>query len=144
MKQKAEEFGLTVYTDPEDSSKADVVLLCVGEQAYAEWNGDTEDLQLTGALGLNGNAEAMEEARALGKPVITLIVAGRHVILGEEYNHWDAAVMCYLPGSEGQGVANVLCGKSHFRGKLPSPWYGSVDQIHTEECFLPQGYGLSD
>lgn len=144
LKQKAEEFGLTVYTDPEDSSKADVVLLCVGEQAYAEWNGDTEDLQLTGALGLNGNAEAMEEARALGKPVITLIVAGRHVILGEEYNHWDAAVMCYLPGSEGQGVANVLCGKSHFRGKLPSPWYGSVDQIHTEECFLPQGYGLSD
>ncbi len=144
LKQKAEEFGLTVYTDPEDSSKADVVLLCVGEQAYAEWNGDTEDLQLTGALGLNGNAEAMEEARALGKPVITLIVAGRHVILGEEYNHWDAAVMCYLPGSEGQGVANVLCGKSHFRGKLPSPWYGSVDQIHTEEYFLPQGYGLSD
>lgn len=144
LKQKAEEFGLTVYTDPEDSSKADVVLLCVGEQAYAEWNGDTEDLQLTGALGLNGNAEAMEEARALGKPVITLIVAGRHVILGEEYNHWDAAVMCYLPGSEGQGVANVLCGKSHFRGKLPSPWYGSVDQIHTDECFLPQGYGLSD
>ena len=144
LKQKAEEFGLTVYTEPEDSSKADVVLLCVGEQAYAEWNGDTEDLQLTGALGLNGNAEAMEEARALGKPVITLIVAGRHVILGEEYNHWDAAVMCYLPGSEGQGVANVLCGKSHFRGKLPSPWYGSVDQIHTEECFLPQGYGLSD
>ena len=143
LKQKAEEYGLTVYTDPADSSKADVVLLCVGEEAYAEWNGDTEDLQLTGALGLKGNEDAMEEAKALGKPIVTLIVAGRHVILGEAYNDWDAAVMCYLPGSEGQGVANVLCGKSDFRGKLPSPWYGSVDQIHTDECFLPQGYGLS-
>ena len=55
----------------------------------------------------------------------------------------NAMLMCYLPGSEGQGVANVLCGKKPFTGKLPSSWYASVDQIGTEECWLPTGYGLT-
>ena len=30
-----------------------------------------------------------------------------------------------------------------FTGRLPSPWYGSVEQIGTEESWLPKGYGLS-
>lgn len=51
--------------------------------------------------------------------------------------------MCYLPGSEGRGITNVLCGLTGFTGRLPEPWYGSVDQIGTEECFLPRGFGLS-
>ena len=50
--------------------------------------------------------------------------------------------MCYLPGSEGKGVANVLCGKANFKGKLPSPWYESIDQINTKECMFEMGYGL--
>jgi len=33
--------------------------------------------------------------------------------------------MCYLPGSEGKGISDVLCGCADFAGKLPSPWYGS-------------------
>ncbi len=140
---KAEEYGITVYTDTADADKADVVILCVGEEAYAEWNGDTEDLELCGALGLSGNKNAISEAASLGKPVITLIVAGRQVILGDDYNDWDAAVMCYLPGSEGQGIANVLCGAADFTGKLPSPWYSSTDQIESGDCWLEQGYGLT-
>ena len=51
--------------------------------------------------------------------------------------------MCYLPGSEGQGVADVLCGGVLFTGKLPSPWYGSLDQIGTGEAWLPRGFGLT-
>ena len=141
--EKADEYGLTVYTDPSDADKADVVLLCVGEIAYAEWDGDTEDLELCGSHGLSGNAKAIEEAYSLNKPVVTLIVAGRQVILGQDYENWDAAVMCYLPGSCGQGITNMLCGAKPFRGKLPSPWYGSVDQIGTDSCWLEQGYGLT-
>ena len=48
-----------------------------------------------------------------------------------------------LPGSEGKGVADVLCGDANFRGKLPSPWYSSLDQIGTDECWLDKGYGLT-
>ncbi|MBP5655198.1 MAG: glycoside hydrolase family 3 C-terminal domain-containing protein, partial [Clostridiales bacterium] len=121
-----------------------LVLLCVGEQSYAEWNGDTEDLELCGALGLPGNKDAIDEAGKSGKPTVTCIVAGRHVILDKkDYGNWDSVVMCYLPGSEGKGISDVLCGCADFRGKLPSPWYGSVDEIGTDKCFLERGYGLN-
>ena len=140
----AKDYGIEVITDPKEASKADVVLLCVGEQAYAEWNGDTEDLSLTGKLGLAENKQAMSEAEQLGKPVVTCIIAGRHVIIDEaDYKKWDSVVMCYLPGSEGKGISDVLCGCADFSGKLPSPWYGALDQIGTDKSFLKKGYGLS-
>ncbi|MBQ6465570.1 MAG: glycoside hydrolase family 3 C-terminal domain-containing protein [Oscillospiraceae bacterium] len=125
-------------------ARADLVLLCVGEQAYAEWNGDTEDLKLFGRLGLEGNADAIVMARELGKPTVTCIIAGRHVLMDEEdFSGWTGVVMCYLPGSEGKGISDVLCGFADFTGRLPSPWYGSTAQIGTDECFLARGYGLS-
>ncbi len=139
---KAAEYGIEVITDPARASEADTVLLVVGEEAYAEWNGDTEDLQLCGSLGLRGNEDAIREAKDLGKQVVACIVAGRQVIINDYYSDWDSVVMCYLPGSEGQGVADVLCGGSNFRGKLPSPWYSSVDQIGTGNAWLEKGYGL--
>ena len=140
FKAVAEEYGITVVSDP---NEADIVINFVGERAYAEWNGDTEDMELCGALGLPGNRKAIDEVRALGKPTVTCIVAGRQVILDKaDFDSWDSVVMCYLPGSEGQGVANVLCGGAGFTGKLPSPWYSSVDQIGTNECMFERGYGL--
>lgn len=139
FKAVAADHGITVTTEP---SEADVVINVVGEKAYAEWNGDTEDMALCGALGLDGNRKAIDEVRALGKPTVTCIVAGRQVILDQaDFDSWDSVVMCYLPGSEGQGVANVLCGDASFTGKLPAPWYSSVDQIGTNECMFERGYG---
>ena len=144
FEQKAGEYGINVITDKKDAENADVVLLVVGEDAYSEWEGDTEDMELCGTYGLSDNRKAMEEAASLGKPVVTCIIAGRQVIIDEnDYNNWDSVVMCYLPGSEGQGAADVLCGGSDFKGKLPSPWYSSVDQIDTDKCWLERGYGLS-
>lgn len=140
----AGDYGIEVITDDSKAAEADAVLLCVGEQAYAEWNGDTEDLALCGALGLPGNAVAIAKARALGKPTVTCIIAGRNVILDQaDYDSWDSVVMCYLPGSEGKGISDVLCGCADFTGNLPSAWYGSIEQIGTDECFLERGYGES-
>ena len=51
--------------------------------------------------------------------------------------------MGYLPGSEGQGVAKVLCGDADFTGKLPSPWYADDNGIETQTPWLECGYGLS-
>ena len=140
----AEEYGIEVITDKEEAENADVVLLCLGEQNYAEWNGDTEDMGLFGKLGLRGNSEARKEAKDLGKPTVTCIVAGRNVLINKRlYDDWDSVVMCYLPGSEGKGISDVLCGCSDFTGKLPSPWYSSLDQIRTDNCWLERGYGLN-
>lgn len=143
FRKHAGDWGIEVITDPAQAENADVVLLCVGEDAYAEWHGDTEDMALCGKLGLKGNRKAIEEAKALGKPTVTCIIAGRHVLLEPgDYSGWDSVVMCYLPGSEGKGIFNVLCGCTGFSGRLPEPWYGSVDQIGTEACVFRTGYGL--
>lgn len=140
----AADYGIEVITDADKADSADAVLLCIGENAYAEWYGDAEDPSLCGTCGLLQNRWAIDHAKSLGKPVAACIIAGRNVILDEsDYADWDSVVMCYLPGSEGKGISDVLCGCSDFTGRLPSAWYGSVDQIGTEECFLQRGYGLS-
>ena len=144
LKQICAEHGIRVVTGPEEADEADLVILCVGEKPYAEWLGDTADPSLYGPHGLSENSEAIRAARDLGKPTVTLIIAGRQVLLEDgDLDGWNSAVMCYLPGSEGTGIARVLCGEVPFTGKLPSPWYCSVEEIHTENCRWPMGYGLT-
>ena len=140
FRQKAETYGITLTDKAEE---ADVIVLVLGEKAYAEWNGDAQDLDLCGGMGLPGNKEAIEEANAPGKPIVTCIVAGRNVFISDYMDDWDAIVMCYLPGSEGQGVADVLCGECDFKGRLPGPWYASIKQIEAKEPWLEKGFGLT-
>lgn len=143
LEEIADEYNLTIITNKRKAKEADVILLCIGEQTYAEWYGDTSDLSITGSLGLQGNADAIKEAEKFGKPTITCIVAGRNTIISNYIDQWDAVVMCYLPGSEAKAIANALCGKVNFTGKLPMPWYSSVNEIGTDKCMFPLGYGLS-
>lgn len=143
MKDIFPEKNIEVITEPSRAEEADVIILVIGEESYAEWNGDTEDLSITGSLGIRSNEGMIKKVKEYNKPVVTLIVAGRQVLIKDYIDSWDAAVMCYLPGSEGQGIANVLCGNADFKGKLPSPWYGSVDEIGSGKSWLDIGYGLS-
>lgn len=143
LKTIAKDYDLTLITDPNEAKNADVTLLCIGEKPYAEWEGDTEDLSIVGKLALDGNKSAIETAQQLGKPTVTLIVAGREVLLGDYLNNWDSVVMCYLPGSEGEGIANVLVNKTGFSGKLSMPWYKTTKGIGTEDVLFKQGYGLT-
>ena len=135
----SEKHKITICEDPKE---ADVILLAVGEEAYAEWNGDSENIDICDPLGLKGNKEAIEEVRTYGKPIVTLLVAGRHVFISDYINDWNSVVMCYLPGSEGEGVASVLFGEKPFNGKLPSNWYASNEGIEKKEAWLKIGYGL--
>lgn len=142
LNELAKEYDLTIITDENNAKDADITLLCIGEETYAEWNGDSEDISITGDLALDGNLEAIEYANNLGHPTVTCIVAGRNVIIEDYMLQWEGIVMCYLPGSEGDGIANVLLGKSAFTGKLPMPYYKSVDDIGTDNYIYPVGYGL--
>ena len=143
LKAIAKDYDLTIVTDKSKASKADLTILCVGEKPYAEWEGDTKDLSLVGSLGLDGNKEAIQLAKKIGKPTVALIVAGREVLINDYLKDWNSVVMCYLPGSEGEGVANILVNKSNLKGKLPMPWYKTVVGIGTKEYLFPQGYGLT-
>lgn len=138
----ADEYHLTIITDPKKAADADITLLCLGEKTYAEWKGDSADISITEELGLNGNAKAIDLAKNLGHPTVACIVAGRNVIISDYMKQWDGIVMCYLPGSEGDGIANVLTGKSSFKGTLPMPYYAKVGDIRTDQIMFPVGYGL--
>lgn len=139
----ASTHDITVITDEKDAANADAILLVLGEDAYAEWNGDAVNMDICGEHGLKGNKAAIDKAKELGKPIVCLVIAGRNVFIKDYIDQWDSVVMGYLPGSEGQGVARVLCGDADFTGKLPSPWYADDNGIETQTPWLECGYGLS-
>ena len=137
----ADEIGFEVVTDEDEIDTCDMVVLCVGEVPYAEWYGDTEDLSITGSHGLWNNSDAIELAEESGLPTLTLIAAGRNVIIDEYIDQWDSCIMLYLPGSEGgNAVADILTGEVELTGTLPMPYYSSVDQIGTDECWHDIGW----
>ena len=137
----AEAGGFEITTDKSQVDSCDMILLCVGEIPYAEWYGDTKTLSLTGEQGMSQNASAIKFAQDSGKPTVTLIVAGRNVIIDEYIDQWDSCIMLYLPGTEGgNAVADVLTQKVALTGTLPMPYYSSVDQIGTDECWHDTGW----
>ena len=146
LQEVCAERNIRILTERAEAKEADLTLLFVGEDAYAEWYGDSPDLSLTGSLALPGCGEAIKEAGELrtkyGIPTAACIVAGRQVMISPYLDNWDSLVMCYLPGTEGRGVANVLTGEAPFQGTLPMPWYASVDQIGSQECLFPAGAGI--
>ena len=100
------------------------------------------DLSITGKFAHKKNKEAIEYAESLGKTVVTLLVAGRNIIISEYVDSWDGIVMSYLPGSEGDGVVSVLSGEAGFTGKLPMPYYKSVEDIANEEAQMLYEFGI--
>ena len=141
LQAAAKEMGFEIVTDKSQIDSCDIVLLCVGEKPYAEWYGDTTDLSLTGTLGLPGNSDSIRFAAQSGKPVVTLIAAGRNVIIDQYIDTWDSCIMLYLPGTEGgNAAADVLTGKTGLSGTLPMPYYSSTEQIGTGKCWHDVGW----
>jgi beta-glucosidase len=70
LQQYAKQYNLTIITDPAKAGEADVTVLAVGEKPYAEYEGDSPDISLTGKTSLDGNADAIKLAKKLGKPTV--------------------------------------------------------------------------
>lgn len=146
----AQENGSAVITDKKAAKNADVAVVVVGESPYAEYLGDDGNLGLFNGMALDENKEALEDAKAAGLPVITILVSGRPRIVTDEINDWDAFVAAWLPGSEGDAVAEVLYGKYPFTGKLSFTWPADVKQLPInvddgsgKKPLFPYGFGLT-
>lgn len=140
-----EQYGVDIITKQEEAYLADAVILVLGEIPYAEYEGDTEDLSITGSLAHTDNLESIEQVKSLGKPMITLLVTRRNVLISDYMNQWDSIVISYLSGTQGDGVASVLFREEPFTGKLPMPYYKSTDDIGSAKSNLlyEVGYGLT-
>ena len=134
-----------------DVSKFDVVVAVIGETPYAEGAGD---IGPAGTLRHSGrhpeDLAVLEQVAGKGKPVVTVLVAGRPVFANDLMNLSDSFVMAWLPGTEGKGVADVLYKAAGygFTGKLSFSWPKSACQAvvnHGDKGYAPlfaTGYGL--
>jgi beta-glucosidase len=110
--------------DGSGATGADAVVAVVGEDPYAEKEGDRTDLALSPE-----DRAVIAAARRSGKPVVVILLAGRPLVLGEALDAATALVVAWLPGTEGGGVADVLYGAARPSGKLSCSWPRDGKQI---------------
>ncbi|MFS4095107.1 glycoside hydrolase family 3 protein [Streptomyces sp. AF1A] len=124
----------------------DVGVVVVGETPFAEGVGDVgngHDLRLSAA-----DQAAVDKVCAAMKCAV-LIVSGRPQLIGDRLGKIDALVASWLPGTEGEGVADVLYGKRPFTGQLPVTWPKSESQLPVNvgdasyDPQFPYGWGLT-
>lgn len=135
------------------TKKPEVAILVVGEAPYAEWFGDIQRLEYQYAN--KSDLALMRKLQQQGIPVVTVFLTGRPLWVNKELNASDAFVVAWLPGSEGQGIADVLLTNKQgdiqhdFHGKLSFSWPRQDDQFvlnkadaHYNPLFA-YGYGLT-
>lgn len=114
----------TLSEDGSYSAKPDAAIVVFGEQPYAEFVGDLEDLAFRDEEGL----ELLKKYRAAGIPTVAVFLSGRAMWVNRELAEADAFVAAWLPGSEGAGIADVLIGdvggapRHDFTGKISFDW----------------------
>lgn len=126
------------------SAKPDVAIVVFGEEPYAEFQGDRTTLQLADDLRA---IDMMKRLKADGIKVVAVMLTGRPLFMNPELNIADAFVTAWLPGSEGQGVADLLVTGANgqprydFTGKLPAAWPMTADAEGAS--LFDYGYGLT-
>ncbi|CAA0807274.1 Glycosyl hydrolase family protein [Striga hermonthica] len=125
------------------SNPFDYAIVVVGEYPYTETVGDSENLTMA-----DPGPDVIKNVCSVLKCVVVLI-SGRPIVMEPYISAIDALVAAWLPGTEGQGVTDVLFGDYDFIGKLPRTWFRTVDQLpmnvgdlHYDPLF-PFGFGLT-
>jgi beta-glucosidase len=154
-----------------DPSLHDVAVVVIGEKPYAEGMGDIrtgDDVIVQAGSQIKGllkvlepygdslvlanlhpeDLETITNITSRGVPVVTVMLSGRPLVTNHEIDASSAFVAAWLPGSEGQGVADVLFGETDFTGKLSFSWPKNDDKTpnigdRDYDPLFPYGHGLS-
>jgi beta-glucosidase len=147
IRKAAPKATVTHARDGNVPRDAQVAIVVIGEQPYAEMKGDRADLSLDPE-----DIAAVRNAKAAGVPVVVVLFSGRPLILEPILDRLDALVAAWLPGTEGDGIADVLFGKYNPTGKLSVTWPKSMAQMpinvgpngeKPEGALFDYGFGLS-
>ncbi len=108
-----------------------------------------------GDVGVNGHTLQLSNADKAAidtvcgaMKCVVLVVSGRPLDVTGFAPKADALVASWLPGSEGEGVADVLTGKRPFTGRLPVTWAKAESQLpinvgdKSYDPLYPYGWGL--
>ena len=127
---------------------ADVQVVVLSEHPYAEWEGDSATLNTLPAADFT----LLSQAKATGKPVVAIVISGRTVLITDALPNADAWIAAWLPGTEGDGVADILFGDVKPTGKLSHSWRRDDTQANIMTCcdggttydpLFPLGFGLT-
>ena len=140
----SENTEVTFSIDGAGAAGADIGIVVIGETPYAEGSGDSTDLALEKA-----DIEAVMNIKIAGIPVVVILISGRPLIINDILDKADVFLAAWLPGTEGQGVADVLFGDYKPTGKLSFTWPASIGQVPInvgDSDYKPLfefGYGLT-
>ena len=142
-----EEKHITYSEDGSELGDAQAAIVVLSEIPYSETGGDRNKGNLIFMSSQRQMVDRLKEQNPDMK-IILLLLSGRPITIAEEVKKADAIIAAWLPGSEGQGVADVLFGDYDFTGHLEFtwPWYASdIDDKHTDESVVlfPYGSGLT-
>ena len=129
------------FTEDGNNAIGDVAIVVIGEEPYAEMEGDRIDLSLD-----KKDLAVIDKLKAQNIPVVVILLSGRPMIITDHLDQWDALVAAWLPGTEGHGISDVLFGDYNPTGELSFSWPKSMDQIpitKTDDHLFDFGYGLS-
>lgn len=140
-----------LHIDGAFSQKPDVAVVVFGEEPYAEFQGDVDNLDYAPEEPL----ALLRDLKAKGVPTVALFLSGRPLWTNPEINAADAFVAAWLPGSQAGAVAEVLVADKSgkpardFTGRLSFSWPKTALQGPLnpgQSGYEPQfayGYGLS-
>ena len=137
--------GKLIFSKDGDTSiNADVVIAVYGEDPYAEFQGDLENL----AFIPNGfDTKKLSTYKENGIPIVSVFLSGRPMWANTEINNSDSFIAAWLPGSEGGGVSDMLFKTDpsfDFTGRLSFTWPASaVVSKSNNQALFKMGYGLS-
>ena len=96
--------------------QADAVVVFVGEESILSGEAHSlANLNLQGA-----QSQLIKELAATGKPVVTVVMAGRQLVIADEVKVSDAMLYSFHPGTMGgPAIADILFGKVNPSGKTP-------------------------
>ncbi len=110
---------------PASASGVDVIILCVGENAYAESPGNTRELALP-----DEQLALARAAAATGKPVILVLTEGRPRFITSIEPSMKGILMTYWSGKKtAEAIADVLFGDYNPDGRLPFSYPKSMGEI---------------
>ncbi len=143
IKQTNTVSKITYSKNGQGASGADVGIVVIGEQPYADWFGSKKELFLS-----QEDINTVMNVKNAGVPVVCIILSGRPVILDPILNYCDAIVAAWLPGSDATGIVDVLYGDVNPIGKLSFTWPSAMNQVPLNKdsqtnALFPFGSGIT-